>query len=479
MTTHLSFTYPDFAAEGAETLVVLGRRAALLDDGLAGLLPQTVRGSWRAMVNSLSPGDSGASTSTWTGGDGPARVVVCALPELASRYNSPGRPDAITALLSSGLPSKGDASVLIALDQGAHAFAAGCAVARALPTYRRKSGEPPPDRDVRVGFYALQGEPGDLHRIDRAAEGIRLAGRLSDTPTSELGTEEFVALVQSLELDIDVNVIVGEELKDSGFGGLWGVGKAATQPPALVVLNYTPEGAERTVAWVGKGIVYDTGGLSIKPKTGLVGMKRDMGGAAAVLAAFIAAVELGFPDNLHALLCLADNAVGPDAFRPDDILTLYSGKTVEVNNTDAEGRLVLADGLAFATKHLQPDVVVDVATLTGAQLVSTGRKTAAIVCNDADLEGLAVRAGRSSGDLVHPMPYFPEFVRPEFRSEVADLKNSVKDRMNAQVSAAAQFIAEHLGDYQGPWLHVDMAGPGDQRGAGYGVALLLELFGAR
>ncbi len=216
-----------------------------------------------------------------------------------------------------------------------------------------------------------------------------------------------------------------------------------------MVLSHTPADAKRSVAWVGKGIVYDTGGLSLKGKTDMPGMKRDMGGAACVLAAFEAAVRGGFPDALHAVLCLAENAIGPEAVRNDDVLTLYSGKTVEVNNTDAEGRVVLADGIAYAVKHLSPEIIVDLATLTGAQLVATGKRHAAIVCNDEALEARCVAAGRHSGDLVHPLPYAPEFFRSEFKSDVADLKNSVKDRMNAQSSCAAQFIAEHLGDFAG------------------------------
>ena len=136
--------------------------------------------------------------------------------------------------------------------------------------------------------------------------------------------------------------------------------------------------------------------------------------------------------------------------------------------------------MAWAVKHLKPEVIVDLATLTGAQLVATGKRHAAVVCNDDALEARAVAAGQRSGDLVHPLPYCPEFYRGEFKSQVADLRNSVKDRANAQSSCAAQFVAEHLGDFKGPWLHVDLAGPAvaEDRATGFGVALLLELFNA-
>ncbi|CAN0170612.1 unnamed protein product [Ectocarpus sp. 4 AP-2014] len=322
-----------------------------------------------------------------------------------------------------------------------------------------------------------------------------------------------------------VKVIRGDELEAQGFGGLYGVGKAAVEPPALVVLSYLPDGAavgaagaggstaqtaaaaaaggaggRGSVCFVGKGIIYDTGGLSIKTKTGMPGMKRDMGGAAAILGAFQAAVKAqmaaagggggggsgweGGHRPLHALLCLAENSVAANATRPDDIHTLYSGRTVEINNTDAEGRLVLSDGVAYAARHLGPSVIIDMATLTGAQGVTTGRRHASVLSNDEALEKMAVECGRSSGDLVHPVVYCPEFFSEEFRSTVADMKNSVADRSNAQVSCAGQFIANHMEAFVagpaaggGRWLHCDMASPAHQgeRATGYGVALLFSL----
>ncbi len=272
-------------------------------------------------------------------------------------------------------------------------------------------------------------------------------------------------------------MISGTDLRDQGFGGLWGVGKASEHPPALVVLDR--DGSGDRIAWVGKGITYDTGGLSIKPKLGMVGMKGDLGGAAAVLAAFWAAAKLGIRRPLTAVLCIAENAVGPAATRPDDVLRMYSGRTVEVNNTDAEGRLVLADGVAWVVKHRAPVELIDCATLTGAQAVATGKRHAAIYASTEAIEDRAVHVGRRTGDLVHPLPYAPELYRREFSSVVADLRNSVKDRSNAQSSCAAQFIREHLGSWDGPHLHVDLAAPATSggRGTGFGVGLLLGLAG--
>ena len=279
------------------------------------------------------------------------------------------------------------------------------------------------------------------------------------------------------------------------------------------VLSYVPAAAAKTVCLVGKGIVYDTGGLALKPKEGMCGMKADMGGAAALLCAFEAAVEpstafhvpptdLPWPSircafeaavaigtgstALHCVLCLAENAIGPTALRHDDVITFLSGKTCEVNNTDAEGRLVLADGVAHATAAPSrlpgstgmPDLVIDMATLTGAQKIATGTHIAALLANDEAIELAAVAAGRRTGDLVHPLPFAPEFHRAEFVSKVADMKNSVRHFNNANASCAGNFIGEHLHpDYRGAWLHVDIAGPAfvDDRATGFGVALVLGL----
>lgn len=457
--------------------VFIGRREQLASDAVRSLLPDGV--PWDAMLESCSTGDAGASASTFTG-DG--RLVVGVLPEPCSRHNSPARPHAVTSLVSGALSGKDDAQVVLVLEHATHALAAGAAVARALPRYTRKKDEG--TRIVGVGFVPADGDVSEdeYARVAAVAEGIRLAASLFDMPPDVLHTDAFVDTAREVaqQVGASIEVIAGDELVEKGYGGLWGVGKAATHKPALAVLTWDPPGATETLAWVGKGIVYDTGGLSIKTKTGMPGMKGDMGGAGAVLGAFQAAATRQAKQRIHALLCLAENSVGPDSTRPDDILEMYSGKTVEVNNTDAEGRLVLADGVAHATKHLSPDVVVDMATLTGAQLMATGKRHAALVCNDDELEARAVAAGKVSGDLTHPLPYVPEFFRKEFKSEIADLKNSVKDRMNAQSSCAGQFVAEHLVEHDGAWLHIDLAGPAgydNGRGTGYGVALLAELFG--
>eukprot|EP01035_Chromulina_nebulosa_P018028 gene18028-23669_t len=285
------------------------------------------------------------------------------------------------------------------------------------------------------------------------------------------------------EIGCGIEVIKGTELEARGFGGIWGVGKASEHLPALIVLSHIPQGLEdsKSICLVGKGIVYDTGGLSIKtPGSSMAGMKIDMGGSAAVLGAFVTTVRRGINRRVHAFLCISENSVGPLSTRPDDVHTFLSGKTVEVNNTDAEGRLVLADGCYYASTNFNPAYILDMATLTGAQLIATGKNHAAIYCNDEELEQAAIRVGKDTGDLTFPIPYCPEFYRPEYKSQVADMKNSVADRANAQASCAGQFIGNHLETYLsqgGKWLHIDMAGPVwiGERATGYGVALLFGL----
>ena len=329
-----------------------------------------------------------------------------------------------------------------------------------------------------------------------AVNGVRLCQRIVDTPPAEMNTAALVAEAQDVVKrvpSVKCEVIQGNDLEAKGYGCIWGVGKAAELPPALVVLSHTREKNDddsgSAACLVGKGIVYDTGGLGLKSKEGMCGMKMDCGGAAAVLAAFEAAATLGDYGpytSLHCVLCIAENAIGPLAVRHDDILTSLSGRTVEVNNTDAEGRLVLADGVAHCTKPgAFPDpvnLVLDAATLTGAQMVATGKRICALVSNSDDVEDRAVASGLLSGDLARPLPFVPEWHKAEFKSVVADMKNSVKDRGNAQCSCAGSFIYEHLHpDYKGAWLHVDLAGPAfvHDRATGFGPALILALLNCK
>ena len=469
----------------------------------------------KRVLDTLQPSpDVGASAEHWmmlsNNPNDSLKIVLCVLPEKVSRHNAPSQPHSITSLLKKHYRYKENTLVVPLVEDANYVTSVACAVARVVGvSYQRKTGgtfgipndaatnAPEEMGKVQVLFPSSVVSFNDLRstgtnsvtrqHLEELSKGIVLARRLVDAPCNELHTDAFVEEALDSVKDIPnvtTRVIQGKDLEEKGFGGLYGVGKAAVHQPAMVILMYYPEGTKevKSTVMVGKGIVYDTGGLSIKSKEGMPGMKRDMGGAAALLSAFVCiATSAMCTKPVHCILCLAENAVSNVATRPDDVHTLYSGKTVEINNTDAEGRLVLADGVASAIAHLNPEIIVDMATLTGAQGVATGRYFGACYCNNEELEQVAVQAGRFSGDLLHPLPFAPEFFRPEFKSAVADMKNSVADRSNAQVSCAGQFIGDHLGSFleTGKWLHIDMAYPSfnkaDERGTGYGVALMYSI----
>ncbi|XP_069507160.1 probable aminopeptidase NPEPL1 isoform X2 [Ambystoma mexicanum] len=391
------------------------------------LQPRVQEEVWQAALASLTPNPTDNCPLYLN------YAVVAALPSKVSRHNSPSAAQFITRLIRNCLPGGANRCIMMVCERS-EVFASACAISRAFPLFTRRScsARRTEKKKVTIEFLLVgQGngplEVATLKCLESAAEGVRLAARIVDTPCSEMNTDHFVEEIKAVGQDLGIvpTIIRDEELKERGFGGIYGVGKAAEHPPAFVILSHTPMGATQTIAWVGKGIVYDTGGLSIKGKTTMPGMKRDCGGAAAVLGAFRAAVKQGFKDNLHALFCLAENSVGPKATRPDDIHVLYSGKTVEINNTDAEGRLVLADGVAYACKDLAADIILDMATLTGAQGIATGKYHAAVLTNSEEWETACVKAGKKCGDLVHPLVYCPELHFSEFNSSVADMKNSV------------------------------------------------------
>lgn len=447
------------------------------------LQPAVSKEVWQAALSALNPNPTDSCPLYLN------HATVAALPARVSRHNSPSCAHFVSRLVKTCLPT-GNTRCILMVCERADVFASACAIARAFPIFSRRSSASRSrvEKKLVTVEFVLVGQdsspltPKELECLNNTADGVRLAARIVDTPCNEMNTDHFLAEIKAVgtELGITPVIIRGEELKQRGFGGIYGVGKAAVHPPALAVLSHTPEAATQTIAWVGKGIVYDTGGLSIKGKTSMPGMKRDCGGAAAILGAFKATIKQGFKDNLHAVFCLAENAVGPTATRPDDIHTLYSGKTVEINNTDAEGRLVLSDGVVYASKDLGADIVLDMATLTGAQGISTGKYHAAVMTNSQEWEAACVRAGLRSGDMAHPLVYCPELHYSEFTSAVADMKNSVADRENAQSSCAGLFIGSHLGfDWPGVWVHVDIASPvhAGERATGFGVALLMALFG--
>ena len=251
---------------------------------------------------------------------------------------------------------------------------------------------------------------------------------------------------------VKITVLDEKALLAGGYGGLINVGKGSSRGPRMVKITYAPSRPASRVALVGKGITFDTGGISIKPAKGMEAMKSDMAGAAAVLSTVIAAAKLEIPVAVTGYLCLAENMPSGTAQRPSDVITVRGGKTVEVLNTDAEGRLVLADGLVSALED-KPELIIDIATLTGAQMVALGERVSAIMGTDDAREELVHAAG-SSGEQFWPMP-LPEELRAGLNSKVADLAN-IGDRFGGMLSAGI-FLQEFVGST--PWAHLDIAGP--------------------
>ncbi|GIF24321.1 leucyl aminopeptidase [Actinoplanes tereljensis] len=296
-----------------------------------------------------------------------------------------------------------------------------------------------------------------LARAQVTARAVWLARDLGNTPSSlknpDWLAEEIVGAAAK-RTDVTVRVRSGAELER--FGGLRAVGGASVFPPCLVELSRHPAGATKHVVLIGKGITFDSGGISIKTRPGMKTMKIDMAGAAAVAAATLGASDLDLPVRVTALLPLAENAVGADAYRPGDVITHYDGTTSESTNSDAEGRLVLADALGYAVAELDPDVIIDLATLTGASVIALGTHLAALFSHDDELAGALTAAGASAGEAMWRMP-LPDDYREYLRSEIADRHSSPTQGAGAVV--AALYLREFLGDKVSAWAHLDMAAP--------------------
>ncbi|MFF1960278.1 leucyl aminopeptidase [Streptomyces sp. NPDC058220] len=303
---------------------------------------------------------------------------------------------------------------------------------------------------------------------DRAialTEEINRARDLVNTPPNDLTPEAFAAVATAAgkENGIKVQVLDEKALAKGGYGGILGVGQGSANPPRLVKLAYTHPKAEKTLALVGKGITYDSGGISLKPAGHNETMKCDMSGAAAVFAAVVAAARLGLPVNVTGWLALAENMPSGSATRPGDVLRMYSGKTVEVLNTDAEGRLVLADALTRACEEA-PDAIIDVATLTGAMVLALGSRTFGIMSNDDAFRTSLHEIAEEVGEASWPMP-LPADLRKGMDSPTADIAN-MGERMGGGL-VAGLFLKEFVGEGI-TWAHLDIAGPAFHEGAPYG-----------
>ncbi len=471
--------------DSVQTLVCIGRAADLANGWPFDGLGEDVAAYGARLANDARPGRLGGAAKTLlpaSANGGPEKLVVIALHDDLSRHLSPTHSYEIYSGLRGVVGGNGKTfGVVVALSDASHAFGAALGIARSFPLYSRKTsdnGKESGESQATVVLRTREGGAGDLADMARGSAAVRLAQRVVDMPPAELTTavfeEEARDAVDGMT-DVTVSSIVGDDLLNEGLRGLHAVGRTAMVAPRVVILDYNPAGATETVALIGKGLVYDTGGLSLK----IVGdrmltMKCDMGGAAAVLGAFKLLAGRQGGKRVVAALSMAENAIGPDSYRPDDIIEMHSGKTVEINNTDAEGRLALADAASYVARKYNPSVLIDAATLTGAQLIATGKNHAGIVSNGGDLEALAIQSGHESGDHCLAMLWSPELLRAEFKSKVADMRNSVADRMNASSAAAGLFVYSHIEDLDLRWLHIDLAGPAfpDDRATGYGVGLI-------
>jgi len=380
------------------------------------------------------------------------RAAGTAVRAVAGPHGSgPGRPRRIALALPARDQTEAEAVALGAL-LGGYTF----------QRYRSEPAAQPALTLLASGNHAAEA----AHRAEVLAAAVNLVRDLVNTGPSDLVPATFAARAEEIAAQAGLGITVLDEqaLAEGGYGGILGVGQGSVHPPRLVRLEYAPPQASKVLVLAGKGITFDSGGLSLKPAKAMETMKSDMGGAAAVLAAVQAIAALGLSVRVIGYLPLAENMPSGTAQRPSDVLTIHGGTTVEVLNTDAEGRLVLADALARSAAD-SPDVLVDVATLTGAQVVALGPRVAGVMANDDALRDAVVDAAGRAGEAMWPMP-LPDELRKGLESSVADLTNVAPDR-NGGMLVAGLFLREFV-PLGVRWAHLDIAGPSYNDGPAHG-----------
>src|SRR3954471_22293619 len=379
-----------------------------------------------------------------------------------------------------------DESLPLSLEDQARAIVEGTMLGSYSPA-RWKTEEKPRKTVEKIVLYtdAPDGLAESASRTARVGRWVNAARDLANSPPNELTPQ--VLAERAAELagpSLTVEALEPAQIDELGMGALSAVGRASANGPRLIVLRYEPpRGAQgdTVLGLVGKAITFDAGGISLKPALKMEDMKGDMAGGAAVIAGIAAVAELELPIRIIAVVAAAENLVSGDSFRPGDILRAANGKTIEITNTDAEGRLVLADALWYARREGATHLL-DLATLTGAMELALGDLYAGMFANDNAWRDEILRAAERSGDHAWPFPLHPRY-RRYVDSTYADLKNS-SDLKQASPALAAEFLREFAGE--GPWAHIDMAGPGflersrgdyltQRGGTGYGVRLIVEL----
>ncbi|MFI5504187.1 leucyl aminopeptidase [Corynebacterium kutscheri] len=325
----------------------------------------------------------------------------------------------------------------------------------------------PGSQPVKKVIFFAEGETAEKEfaHAKTVVEAVVTARDLVNAPSSHLYPESYAEIMRGLGKAVGVQVDVLDEhaLKEQGFGGILAVGMGSARKPRLVRMSWQPDNATQHVALVGKGITFDTGGISLKPGANMDNMISDMGGSAAVVATVVAAAKLNLPIQITATIPLAENMPDGSSYRPGDVITHYGGITSEILNTDAEGRIILSDAIARASED-KPDYLLEVATLTGAQIVALGDRTSGVMGSD-DFRDVVARTGMEVGEPAWAMP-IPEDIAEAMKSPVADLRNVSHSRSGGMLAAAA-YLREFVGD-DIQWAHVDIAGPSYNTASPYG-----------
>jgi len=479
MTLHLSEASPHLVEADAVVIGVTKEAGGALpvpgtkdvDEALGGTLAQT-------LATLGATGDAGEVTRIPSGGRLAAPLIAAVgMGDAAGGNDAAFDPEALRRAAGAAVRGLATARktgtpevirIALALPVRDQAEAQAVALGALLGGYafRRYQRETTPDVSI-----TLLAHPSDVAgAIDRAeviADAVTLVRDLVNTGPSDLVPAELADVADQVAADSGLAITVLDEhaLAEGGYGGILGVGQGSVNPPRLVRLEHAPEGATKTLVLAGKGITFDSGGLSLKPAKSMETMKSDMGGAAAVLGALQAIATLGLGVRVVGYLPLAENMPSGTAQRPSDVITIHGGITVEVANTDAEGRLVLADVLDVSAAD-SPDVLIDVATLTGSQVTALGPRVAGVMANDDALRDAVVDAAGRAGEAMWPMP-LPEELRKGLDSTVADLSNVPQDSRAGGMLVAGLFLREFVPSGV-RWAHLDIAGPAFNEGTPHG-----------
>jgi leucyl aminopeptidase len=320
--------------------------------------------------------------------------------------------------------------------------------------------------------------------VSAVCDASLMAREWVSTPSNDKRPEAFAEMIQNAARSTGLKIRIMDErwLEKQQFGAMLAVAQGSSAKPRLVTMEYAPKGAKKTVVLVGKGVTFDSGGINLKPSGSIETMKMDMSGAAAVAGTMMALARLKPDVKVMGVMPIVENMPSGTAIRPGDIIRSYAGKTIEIGNTDAEGRLILIDAMAWAIKHYQPDTLIDLATLTGACLVALGEKIAGVFSKDPELAAAFVASGEKTHERCWHLP-LPEDYKELLKNDFADLNNVSSGRWGGAITAAL-FLSEFVGDTR--WAHIDIAGPAWAKkasdycgagGTGFGVRLLCDVIG--